>query len=152
MLDGNAHMSDLTDVSASLYNRPCRLRKLTCRYLLESCPLLLVLRRCTKPAATPSRRPNDPSAAGCAGGSPLASLQSWALDRRELAFRAVCRFARVLRVTVEMLTATVPVAEAGKAPRPAGPTGRRVISPRVKPSRPAQQRRETKRGARDSSK
>src|SRR5262245_15452796 len=29
--------------------------------------------------ATPSGRPNDPSAAGCAGGSPLASRQSWAI-------------------------------------------------------------------------
>jgi transcriptional regulator with XRE-family HTH domain len=64
---------------------------------------------------------------------PLSSLQNWEIDRREPGFRAACRLAKALGVTVEMLAETTPVDQAGKAPRPAGPT-RRPIPVKVKPS------------------
>jgi transcriptional regulator with XRE-family HTH domain len=67
-----------------------------------------------------------------AAGVPLSSLQNWEIDRREPSLRAACRLARALGVTAEDLADTVPVEEAGRAPRPAGPTRR----PARKPSRP----------------
>jgi transcriptional regulator with XRE-family HTH domain len=57
-------------------------------------------------------------------GVPVSSLQNWEIDRREPGFRAVCRLAGVLGVTVEYLADTAPAGDAGKQPRPAGPTKR----------------------------
>jgi transcriptional regulator with XRE-family HTH domain len=57
-----------------------------------------------------------------AAGVPLSSLQNWEIDRREPGFRAACKLAKALGTTAEYLAATVPVDEAGKTPRPAGPT------------------------------
>src|SRR5205809_425656 len=53
---------------------------------------------------------------------PLSSLQNWEIERREPGFRAVCRLARVLGVSVEDLANTVPKQVAPKILRPAGPT------------------------------
>src|SRR5262245_58351169 len=60
-----------------------------------------------------------------AAGVPVSSLQNWEIDRREPGLRAACRLARTLGVTAEHLADSVPVAEAGRPARPAGPTRRR---------------------------
>jgi transcriptional regulator with XRE-family HTH domain len=59
-----------------------------------------------------------------AAGVPVSSLQNWEIDRREPGFRAAVRLAKGLGVTAEDLAETAPVEDAGKAPRPAGPTRR----------------------------
>lgn len=64
-----------------------------------------------------------------AAGVPLSSLQGWEVDRREPGARALCRLAKVLRVTVEDFCNTIPVEEIGRVFRPAGPT--------IKPEKPA---------------
>jgi transcriptional regulator with XRE-family HTH domain len=55
-------------------------------------------------------------------GVALSSLQNWEIDRREPGFRSACRLAKALGVTAEYLAETVPIEEAGKTARPAGPT------------------------------
>lgn len=55
-------------------------------------------------------------------GVSLSAVQNWEIDRREPGFRAGCRLAKTLNVTVEELADTVPVGEVGKSARPAGPT------------------------------
>ena len=67
-----------------------------------------------------------------AAGVPLSSLQNWEIDRREPGFRAACSLAQALGVAAETLADTAPVEEAGKAPRPAGPT----VRSQAKPGRP----------------
>jgi len=67
-----------------------------------------------------------------AAGVPLSSLQNWEIDRREPGFRAACSLAKALGVAAETLADTAPVEEAGKAPRPAGPT----VRPQAQPGRP----------------
>jgi transcriptional regulator with XRE-family HTH domain len=70
----------------------------------------------------------------------VSSLRNWEVDRREPGLRAACRLARVLGVTAEDLADTVPVEEAGKAPRPAGPT-RRPTPSELPPPQPKRRRR-----------
>jgi transcriptional regulator with XRE-family HTH domain len=57
-----------------------------------------------------------------AAGVPLTTLRGWEVDRREPGFRAACRLAGALGVTVETLADTATVEEVGKKPRPAGAT------------------------------
>ena len=64
---------------------------------------------------------------------PLPSLRNWETDRREPGFRAACRLAKALGVTVEVLADTTPVYQAVKAPRPAGPT-KGITVPKIRPS------------------
>jgi transcriptional regulator with XRE-family HTH domain len=70
-----------------------------------------------------------------AAGVPMSSLQNWEIDRREPGFRAAVRLAKALGVSVEDLADTVPVAEVGKAPRPAGPSRRDAPQPAPKQTR-----------------
>ncbi|MCI0460337.1 MAG: helix-turn-helix domain-containing protein [Gemmataceae bacterium] len=69
--------------------------------------------------------------AAAAAEVPLSSLQNWEIDRREPGLRAACRLARALGVSAEVLADTAPVAEVGRAPRPAGPTRRAEPPPAV---------------------
>jgi transcriptional regulator with XRE-family HTH domain len=59
-----------------------------------------------------------------AAGVPVSSLQNWEIDRREPGLRAAVRLAKALGVTAEDLADTAPVEDAGRTPRPAGPTRR----------------------------
>ncbi|HWG47716.1 MAG TPA: helix-turn-helix domain-containing protein [Gemmataceae bacterium] len=59
-----------------------------------------------------------------AAGVPLSTLRGWEVDRREPGLRAAARLAKALGVTAEDLADTVPIDEAGKSPRPAGPSRR----------------------------
>jgi transcriptional regulator with XRE-family HTH domain len=70
-----------------------------------------------------------------AAGVPLATLRNWEVDRREPGFRAACKLAKALGTSAEYLADTVPVDEAGKAPRPAGPTRRPAEQPAPAPKR-----------------
>lgn len=71
-------------------------------------------------------------------GVPASSLRNWEVDHREPGFRAVCQLAKALGVTVEVLGDTVPVDEAGRTARAAGPTKRAEVPelPVVKPTKP----------------
>jgi len=73
-------------------------------------------------------------------GVPLKSLQNWEIDYREPGLRSACRLAKALGVPAEQLADTVPVEEAGKVPRPAGPT-KRPVKAKVKADKPKRPQR-----------
>jgi transcriptional regulator with XRE-family HTH domain len=74
----------------------------------------------------------------------LATLRNWENDRREPGWRAACLLARALGITVEDLADTVPLGEAERVARPAGPT-RRPTPPQT--GEPATKKRRQRKGA-----
>ena len=62
----------------------------------------------------------------------VSSLRNWEIDYREPGFRAVCQLAKALGVAVEVLGDTLPVGEAGRTARPAGPTKLAEVPPPAK--------------------